>query len=253
MRRPLDAKECHVLAEALGDTPETVIAVHLLRRAFCKAYVVGDPSQLRAAILYANDDPTVTAFGSNPEALWAVLKAVHGWNCVNVNPECATALGDIIGEKMATSVRYYGDIYHTLVTPVPHFDNEAVRQLTLADLKLLQSAPAVVRGSGFGTPVGLLEQGFVASALMSGSIVSLAHTHARSDRYADIGVSTLEQWRGRGFATAAAAIVAQRVREAGQISVWRAREDNAVSLRVAEKLGFAEVSRRTYVILDKPR
>jgi len=66
-----------------------------------------------------------------------------------------------------------------------------------------------------------------------------------------LGQELLAGWCGRGFATAAAAIVAQCVQEAGQTPVWGAGEGNTVSLRVASKLGFTEVSRRTYVILAR--
>ncbi len=58
-------------------------------------------------------------------------------------------------------------------------------------------------------------------------------------------------WCGHRFATAAAAIVARCVQEAGQRPVWRAGEGNTASLRVASKLGFTEVARRTYVILAR--
>jgi hypothetical protein len=249
---PLDPNGCHALADALGDTPETVISVHLLRRGLCRAYVAGDPSHLDGAIVQANDFPTeLMGFGSDPEVLWELLKAVEGWDCVDVTSECALALGEIIEGKMGVSIRYYGDIYHMLSRPAAGFQNEAVRQLTLADLKLLESAPAEVRGAGFGSTRRLLAEGIVACAVVSGSIVSIAHTYARSDRHADIGVSTLEGWRGRGFATAAAAIVARRVQEAGQTPVWSTGGDNGASRRVAQKLGFTEVSRRTYVILNR--
>jgi len=251
---PLNPKGCHVLADALGDTPETVISVHLLRRGLCRAYVAGNPSRFDGAIIQDNFCPAEPmGFGSDPEVLWELLQAVRGWECVNVAPECAAALGGIIEKNVGIPVRYYGDIYHVLSKPVVNFSNEAVRQLTLADIKLLESAPAEVRGGGFGSTRGLLSDGIVACAVVSGHIVSIAHTHARSDHHADIGAFTLEVWRGRGFATAAAAIVARRVKEAGQTPVWSTGEDNLASLRVAQKLGFTEVSQRTYVILDKSR
>jgi len=240
------------LADALGDTPETVISVHLLRRGLCRAYVAGDPSRFDGAIVQWNDSPAEPmGFGSDPDVLWELLKVVRGWDCVNVTPQCATALGEIMEEKMGVPIRYYGDIYHTLSKPVLDYPNEAVHQLTLADLKLLESAPIELRGSGFGSPHGLLSDGVLACAVVSGNIVSIAHTSGRSDRHAEIGVFTLAVWRGRGFATAAASMVAQRVQEAGQTPVWSTGEDNVPSLRVAQKLGFTEVSRRTYVILDK--
>jgi RimJ/RimL family protein N-acetyltransferase len=43
-------------------------------------------------------------------------------------------------------------------------------------------------------------------------------------------------------------MVARAVRAAGQTPVWSCGESNEASLRVAGKLGFVEVGRRTYVI-----
>jgi predicted GNAT family acetyltransferase len=97
----------------------------------------------------------------------------------------------------------------------------------------------------------LLTHGIAACAIVAGQIVSFAHTYARSERHADIGVATVEAWRGRGFGTAAASLVARRVQEAGQTPVWSTGEDNAASLRVARKIGFTQVSRRTYLVLAR--
>ena len=62
--------QCRVLADALGDTPETVISVHALRRGLCKAYVAGNPSRFQGVIIRAHHLPTEpTGFGADPEAL----------------------------------------------------------------------------------------------------------------------------------------------------------------------------------------
>ena len=247
---PLDARGCLALADTLGDTPETVISVHRLTCGFCRAYVAGDPAHFDGAIVQDNFCPTEpTGFGSDPEVLWGLLRSVEGWDCVEVASECATPLGEIIEKEIGRHVRYYGDVYYALYRPVVSFQNKAVRQLTLDDLELLGSSPEEVLS--FGSTRRLLEEGIVACAIVSGRIVSIAHTSARTDRHADIGVFTMEEWRGRGFVTAAASIVAQRIQEAGQTPTWSAGEDNFASLRVAQKLGFTEVARRTYVILEK--
>ena len=78
--------------------------------------------------------------------------------------------------------------------------------------------------------------------------LAIAFTSARTARHADIGVATLEPWRGRGFATAAASLVAGAIQADGQTPVWSTGEGNLASLRVAAKIGFVEVGRRTYVI-----
>lgn len=250
--QPVDHQGRLALAGALGDTPQTTISVHRLRNGFCRAYVAGDPAHFRGAIVQEDFcDTEPMGFGSDPEVLWELLKSVEGWECVNVSPECAVPLGEIIGKETGQEVRYYGDVYHVLPGPVVSFHNEAVRQLTLDDLGLLESSPEELRGGGFGSTRRLLEEGFVACAIVADEVVAIAHTSARTDRYADIGVFTMEKWRCRGFVTAAASIVAERVQEAGQKPTWSTGEDNFASLRVAQKLGFTEVSRRTYIIKVK--
>lgn len=243
-RQPVDQQGRMALADALGETPETTISVHRLRNGLCRAYIAGDPEHFSGAIVqedFCSDEPM--GFGSDPEVLWDLLKSVEGWDCVNVSSECAEALGQIIERETGRKVKYYGDVYHVLSKPVADFQNEAVRQLTLDDLDLLE------KGGFESTPLSL-EEGFTAGAIVADKLVAIARTSARTDRYADISVHTKEEWRCRGFVTAAASIVAKRVQEAGQIPIWSAGEDNFASLRVAKKLGFNEVSRRTYVIKD---
>ena len=122
----------------------------------------------------------------------------------------------------------------------------AVRELTADDIGLLEAFE--MDGTDFGGLSVLLNEGTVAAAVVDGKIVGSAHTTAQTDRYADIGVGTNEQWRRRGFATAAASTVARRIQKSGRIPVWSCGEDNLASLRVAQKLGFKEVSRLAYVI-----
>ena len=247
--RQLEREYFGLLADALGDTPETTISVHLLRRGLCHAYVAGNLRQFHGAIVQDNNMPAEpTAFGSAPQVLWELLQIVPGWECLEVESEHAATLSERISRETGREVRYYEDVYHVLSQPVRTFANTAVRRLTLPDLDLLESMPGVAETSGFGSPQKLLEEGFVACAIVSGQIVSIAHTYARTTHHADIGVHTLETWRGQGFATAAASIVARCIQEAGQTPVWSTGEDNWASLRVARKLGFVESSRRTYLI-----
>jgi hypothetical protein len=251
MTRPrrLEPRQFGLLADALGDTPETTISVHLLGRGLCRAYVIGDPERFLGAIVqdnHAPDEPT--AFGADPHILWELLQIVPGWECIEVESGCAAELGEIISANTAKRIRYYEDVYHVLLQPVRAFTHAAVRKLTLSDLDLLKSTPDMAQGIGFGSLQMLLEEGVVACAIVAGQIVSIAHTYARTTRHADIGVHTLDTWRGHGFATAAASIVAGCIQEAGQTPVWSTGEDNWASLRVAQKLGFVEMARRTYVI-----
>ena len=245
---PLDDNEVRRLIEAIEETPETVIPLHLLMQGTCKAYAVGDPASADAVVVQSDSlGAEPFGIGNDVEGLWALLCHLEGWTCVDVSPYVAPRLGALIREATGSRVCYYDDVYHTLTRPAPAIDEPAVRELTRDDLGLLEAA-GVVGASFRGALPALLEAGAAAGAVVDGRVVGTARTAAITARYADIGVSTDETWRGRGFATAAAAIVASRVQEAGRTPVWSCGEDNLASLRVARKLGFEEVSRLTFVI-----
>ena len=48
-------------------------------------------------------------------------------------------------------------------------------------------------------------------AVIAGELVAVGSTWAMSERYADVAVVTAEPWRGRGLATACAALVAAAI------------------------------------------
>jgi len=246
----LDAAGCRELADVLGDTPETVIADHVLRRGVARAYVVGRLPRFAAAVVenFAFNADELIGFGDDPSVLWDVLRSLSGWSCVEVTAAVAPALGPLVAAATGSPVRSLDAIYHVLARPVVPFRHEAVRLLTPADTDLLERAPDGLRGAGYRSARELLTDGIAAAAVVDGGIAAIAHTSARSARHADIGVGTVAAWRGRGLATAAAALVAERIQGPGQIPVWSTGATNPASLRVARKLGFVEVARRTYVI-----
>lgn len=245
--KPLDPDGIRRLVETIDDTPETVIPLHLMMQGTCEVYSVGDPTTSNAAIIHGDnlrEEPF--GMGNDPDGLWALLRHLDDWKVVDVSPSVAPRLGAIIREATGKRAWYYDDVYHTLIAPAPVIDEPAVREFTLDDTDLLEAAG--VDGADFrGGLQAKLKAGTIAGAVVDGRIVGTAQTAAITDRYADIGVSTDEKWRGRGFATAAASIVARRIQETGRTPVWSCGEDNMASLRVAQKLGFKEVSRLTYV------
>ena len=153
----------------------------------------------------------------------------------------------LIERETGVQVRYYGDLYHTVVGPVSRFDVAEVRLLKLEDTSLLSAHWGGYGAVGFATVEDLLTDGAAAGVVVEGKLVALAHTNAMTARYGDIGVATDEAWRGRGFASASTCLVARRIQERGRTPVWSAGEGNAASLRVAAKLGFVEVSRRLFL------
>ena len=82
-------------AGALGDTPESVISIHLLARGLAEAYVAaGDPTRPDGIIVQGGSDPgELMSFGSDATVLWELLRLVGGWWCVSVLGPCARTLG----------------------------------------------------------------------------------------------------------------------------------------------------------------
>ncbi|GCE09129.1 GNAT family N-acetyltransferase [Dictyobacter aurantiacus] len=94
----------------------------------------------------------------------------------------------------------------------------------------------------------LLQESITAAGIIDGHIVAIASASARTQRYANIAVNTLEAWRNQGISSAATSLVATHLQKAGQVPVWSTGIDNYASQRVAEKLGFSREGARTYLI-----
>jgi RimJ/RimL family protein N-acetyltransferase len=232
-----------ILAASLGDSPETVIAHHLLTSRTCNCWCVGDIRQPRAVIIQAHQflaEPIV--FGHSPEDIARIMPYVQGWETFSVPTYLANTLERTVTTLAGTgALNTLEDVYHVLDRPVPAIDlRDDVRLLTDDDMLLTAGMDQLEQNSAY-KPI-------VAAGIVEGEIVSLAHTFAWSPLYVDIGVTTHEEFRNQGYATTAAAIVAGEVRKRGRTPVWSCGIHNEPSLRIAEKLGMRETSRRIYLI-----
>jgi RimJ/RimL family protein N-acetyltransferase len=248
----LERKRSLLLA-MLVESPETVISIHVLTRGDCNVYVSGDQRPKSVAVLQPKELPSEpTGFGSDANALWQELTQVKGWQCILVDKEVALPLGEIISSQLRTPVSFLDDVYHIPRGRVFPFENESVRWLMLDDLTLLETLPHEAQPIGFwGDLRTSLTKGLVAGAIVEGKVVATSFVAARGQQYVDIGVYVLENYRRRGLATAAASLVARSVQSDGLVPVWSCGSHNLPSLKLARKLGFIEVSKRTYVIIER--
>ncbi|MCC7146057.1 MAG: GNAT family N-acetyltransferase [Phycisphaeraceae bacterium] len=246
---PLNRQDCLALADALGERPQTTIDIHRLRWGLCRAFVSGPISSSLGLLLQSDALPTEpVALGTDAKVIWQLLKKIDGWECVNVAAEVAEPLRLLMQAELKVPARLYRDCYFQLLKPAASYTHPAVRQLTINDLDLVEAAPPLMHGAGYPDTATLLREGLMVGALVDGQLVSIAHTSARTSRFADVGVATLEAHRGKGLATAAASLVSQLIQRVGQIPVWSAGAANVESLRIARKLGFEPVTDRFYVI-----
>lgn len=243
----------NLLLATLTENPETVISIHVLTRGDCNVYMSRDQRFRPVAVLQPKELPSEpTGFGSDADGLWQQLTQVKGWQCILVDKEVGLPLGEIISSQLKTPVSFLDDIYHIPRGQVLPFENESVRWLTLDDLTLLETLPPEAQPIGFwGNLRTSLTKGLAAGAIVEGKVVATSFIAARGQRYADIGVYVLENYRRRGLATDAASLVARSAQRDGLVPVWSCGSHNLPSLKLARKLGFIEVSKRTYVIIEK--
>ena len=242
-----------LLLTMLTENPETVISIHVLTRGDCNVYMSSDQRPRPVAVLQARElasEPT--GFGSDANALWQELTQIKGWQCILVDKEVALPIGEIVSRQLEAPVIFLDDVYHIPQGQVFPFENESVRRLMLDDLTLLETLPHEAQPIGFwGDLRTSLIEGLVVGAIVKGKVVATSFIAARGQQYVDIGVYVLENHRRRGLATAAASLIARSVQSDGLIPVWGCGSHNLPSLKLARKLGFVEVSRRTYVILER--
>lgn len=253
----LDRRDYARAVEVIGDTPFTTLPSHALQRGACRAFIAGALPACDALIVQRQDAPNEpVAFGRDAEAIARAIALVEGWTCIEVAPAIAPALAAILAREGARvpgcPTRLYDDLHFVLDLPAEPLPHPAVRLLAPGDEALLAAAHASLRPAERDHIRWLLREGICAAAIVDGQIVARADSGAWTARYADIGVATLEAFRGRGYATAAAALVAAEARRRGRTPVWSTGEDNWASQRVARKLGFREVGRLTFVIPTSP-
>ncbi|MCA9897395.1 MAG: GNAT family N-acetyltransferase [Ardenticatenaceae bacterium] len=252
MIKPLSKKDCQRLAHHLPDGPQTVISRAHLRWGTARAYAVGltDVGFETAVIEDPGCPGEPMIFGSNAEQIAELLPQIPNWFCVNVATNLADALEPLLAERLGCTLRRATDVYHTLTQPPPanSLAHPNVRLLTRDDLPLLMAAPPELRGHD---PAHLLHRTAVAGAIFHNQLVAIAQNYALTEGFGDIGVFTLPDFRGRGLAAAAAALVADWLLRNGRTPVWSCGAHNQPSLRVAKKLGFIENGRRVYLIRNQ--
>ncbi len=63
-----------------------------------------------------------------------------------------------------------------------------------------------------------------------------------ADQVQEIGINTLPAYRGRGYATQAAAGMCQNILSGGKTPIWSAMAQNTTSIQVARKVGFTSLA-----------
>jgi L-amino acid N-acyltransferase YncA len=237
-------------AATLSDHPFTLGARSLIHRRIGRVWLRGPPSRTRAAVVSAPWLPSEPmAFGPDPAEIWSLLGEIPGWDCVNVESAVAPSLSELLSRELGVPTRVRADVHYVLDGPVREHAHPAVRRLGENDVGLFERAPPAMRIEGFVSTVAALTGGVVAGAVVGEELVSRVALELSTETYADLNAHTLAAWRNRGLGSAAASLVAAELRNRDLTPVWSAGEENLASRRIAEKVGFREFGRKSYVVV----
>jgi GNAT superfamily N-acetyltransferase len=242
--RAIDPSEAADLEFAIGTTPVTVAALHALRLGLAQAWISGDIFYPRAVVVQRMESPAAPlAYGIDAGAIWAILRTLEGWESVTVDPDIAHDLRPIMNWYYP-NIRPREIMFHALrgAPSQPPPPDGQTRMLSSADVHLLETLP--IDDFGFGTRENMLRDGIAAAALSGGRLVSLAWVSAYAGLYAEVSAYTEPDMRGRGLASYTTWLVMDALIRRGILPVWAVDEGNAGALRIADKLGLLEVSRR---------
>ncbi len=250
-RRFLGNAEKRQLADALGDSPETAIPVHLLRLGHGQVHMVGELPDFQAVVIEDYDvGSELMAYGADVQAFWRILQDIPSWEALNVPHVIAAELAALLQHQMRLPNHLVDDIYQVPQGPITIVPNPDVRLLTVADADMLEATPEDIR-LGFDDDLRcVLEDELVAAAIVDGQIVATGSTYGLREPFVDVAISTLADFRCRGYARSAASLVACGTQQAGRVPIWSCAPTNTASLQVAYRLGFREVSRRANIVLD---
>jgi hypothetical protein len=243
--REISAGEMRLLAERIGERPQTAIPLNDLIQGRGRAWIAGSLRNWTAAVVQTEMLPREPmAFGTDAEAAIAILAGIDGWTCVEASEVFARRMGERMSSD-GTALNYRRCFYYALHGTLKSKRHPSVRLLDASDSHLFERADPILN---LGEPTSLVvKRELLAGAVIDGEIVAKAGCYSLSRQYGDVGVATIEAYRRQGLATATATLVMENLLACGVTPVWSTREDNIASQQMALKLGLGQVEGTMYV------
>ncbi len=234
------------LCEFIGERADAVLSLAALRSGHGRVWFEGDALNPAAVLVESALVPGEPQGFGQCGALLELLSVADAWTCVEVPPTLADDISGEFDQRWGLA-RSVADVVHELTTPAQLLAHPLVRRVSAAEAETLDVAsPDVLPDRAL--VVAAATVGRVFAAVVGEQIVGHGSSMAASSSFADVGVHVAEPFRGQGIAAAAASLACRAVQEAGLTPVWGAGSDNVASIRVAEKIGFREVTRLVFLV-----
>jgi GNAT superfamily N-acetyltransferase len=211
--------------------------------------IVGQPpaDAIREAIQHDSAAGEVLAFGDNLEYVTSV---VGGWS---VSPAILHLLGNVAKLPTLEPVGVGAPLARPFAAPhaMPVASDAPDEDITMRMISGDEISAAE------GLPEDLRDElmraslvGSIGATFVNGKAVSFCTAQSETETLWDMGLETLEDQRGRGYASLITAYMVDQLGRRGKRPVWGSEESNLPSMQLASKLGFKPVD-RIFVLSDE--
>jgi RimJ/RimL family protein N-acetyltransferase len=122
---------------------------------------------------------------------------------------------------------------------LPAFTERDARLISAEELVAAQGVPATLREELLGEAA----EGDLVAGFAEGRPVAFCYPSSVTERWWDVSIDTLEDYRRQGHAARAVACAVRHMAETGREPAWGAVESNVASASLALKLGFRATDR----------
>lgn len=138
--------------------------------------------------------------------------------------------------RLHDALASHAPIERTWMGPAWHFPREITPASDIATIAV--SNAALLQPMFPGWAATLTNNQPCTAVVQEGDVAAVCCSARTSSSAAEAGVETLEEFRGRGYATAVVTAWARAVREVGRIPLYSTSWDNHASQSVARRLGL---------------
>jgi RimJ/RimL family protein N-acetyltransferase len=125
-------------------------------------------------------------------------------------------------------------------------------EIVKIDKNIFRNMPGTVTPKHFwNNENDFLENGLGYSLFYNGELAATAFSSCKFDNIVELGIETVEEFRGKGFAKIACFAILDYCIANKFIPIWSCRLENTGSYILAQKLGFEEAYKKPYYRLSK--
>lgn len=232
------------------DLPENVHTRYFLIKKLCEVYIIGNILNPKAIVIRPEFDSSELFGYKDPKAICEIIQSIEEWNSILVNNNVSKELGNFLSKTK--NIKYEKEIYFTLKQPIINLPTNNTQLLTSNDLPLLKNIHSQLQNAGVTSSYQeMLSNGMIAGTVIHNQLVSIAYATHVTEKYADVGIFTIPEYRNKGYSILVTTFLIQKLQAKNLIPVWSTDENNSASLKVAQKLGFTEIYTKTYINFEK--